>query len=87
MVDWIYLTSQSLQFLFFMHMDMSLLARYDSLIRIPDDIMLTVNLQIKYSLQHILKFGLSGGEVVERVWSHLTRFAAMTKENTSVPLH
>ena len=40
----------------------------------------TVNLQIKYNPRNILGFGLSDGEVVERVWSYLRRFAAMTKE-------
>ena len=39
-----------------------------------------VNLQIKYNPRNILGFALSDGEVVERVWSYLRRFAAMTKE-------
>ena len=44
------------------------------------DIVLMWYLQIKYNPQNILGFGLSDGEVVERVWSYLRRFAAMTKE-------
>ena len=36
--------------------------------------------QIKYNPRNILGFGLSDGEVVERLWSYLRRFAAMTKE-------
>ena len=44
------------------------------------DIVLTWYLQIKYNPRNILGFGLSDGEVVERVWSYLRRFAAMTKE-------
>ena len=42
--------------------------------------MLSHNLQIKYNPRNILGFGLSDGEVVERVWSYLRRFSAMTKE-------
>ena len=41
---------------------------------------LIVNLKVKYNPRNILGFGLSDGEVVERVWSYLRRFAAMTKE-------
>lgn len=36
--------------------------------------------QMKYNPRNILGFGLSDGEVVERVWSFLRRFSAMTKE-------
>ncbi len=40
----------------------------------------TINVQIKYNPRNMTGFGLSDGEVVERLWSYLRRFAAMTKE-------
>lgn len=36
--------------------------------------------QITYNPRNIVGFALSDGEVVERVWSYLRRFAGMTKE-------
>jgi len=37
-------------------------------------------MQLQYNPRNISGFGLSDGEVVERLWSYLRRFAAMTKE-------
>ena len=47
--------------------------------------MLTCNfpiivLQIKYSPRRVPGFGLTDGEVLERLWSFLRRFGKMTKE-------
>ena len=37
-------------------------------------------LQIKYSPRRVPGFGLTDGEVLERLWSFLRRFGKMTKE-------
>ena len=37
-------------------------------------------LQFKYSPRNLDGFGLTDGEVVERLWAYLRRFARMTKE-------
>ena len=37
-------------------------------------------MQFKYSPRNLDGFGLTDGEVVERLWSYLRRFARMTKE-------
>lgn len=37
-------------------------------------------LQLKYSPRNVPGFGLSDGEVVERLWSYLRRFSRMSKE-------
>lgn len=37
-------------------------------------------MQFKYSPRNLEGFGLTDGEVVERLWSYLRRFARMTKE-------
>lgn len=37
-------------------------------------------MKVKYNPRNITGFGLSDGEVVERLWSYLRRFSAMTKE-------
>ena len=42
--------------------------------------MLLVHLQIKYSPRRVPGFGLTDGEVLERIWSFLRRFGKMTKE-------
>jgi hypothetical protein len=36
--------------------------------------------QIKYSPRRLTGFGLTDGEVLERLWSYLRRFGKMTKE-------
>ena len=36
--------------------------------------------QLKFSPRNKPGFGMTDGEVVERLWSYLTRFARMTKE-------
>ena len=37
-------------------------------------------MQLKYSPRNVPGFGLSDGEVVERLWSYLRRFSRMSKE-------
>ena len=37
-------------------------------------------LKVKYSPRYLKGFGLSDGEVMERLWSHMRRFSRMTKE-------
>ena len=60
-------------------MDIKLTARFANLASVSmlNNIMI---LQFKYSPRNLDGFGLTDGEVVERLWAYLRRFARMTKE-------
>ncbi len=40
----------------------------------------TINIQVQFNPRNLSGFGLSDGEVLERLWSYLRRFSSMTKE-------
>ena len=65
-----------------MSLDIELIVRYMLCIchREHDVYMLHFPIQLKFSPRNKPGFGMTDGEVVERLWSYLRRFARMTKE-------